>query len=148
MGAGRAGVKRARPPGAVLAEHKETRIVVEHDLVFSRPDSALDDRGCHNGPHYSMAIVETSKGTTVTLPETGDGLTCLMCLDEIQFVSALLRIDAKTEDAEIFAEIHRLQDEVKLTSIAKPLFEAIAQDDGTFAACFECEGGASNNLQT
>lgn len=71
-----------------------------------------------------------------------------MCMDENQYVSALLRIDAKTENAEIFAEIHRLQDEVKLTSVAKPLFEAIAQEDGTFAACFGYEGGISNNLQT
>lgn len=100
---------------------------------------------------YSMAIVDASKGATVTLPETDGRYISLMYLDENHRVYdmeyapgahglpaysdhmyALVRIGVKTGDAEDLAEIHRLQDEIKLSVVGDTTFEPVEYDEASY----------------
>lgn len=99
---------------------------------------------------YSMAIVDASKGATVTLPKTGGRYISLMYLDENHRVYdmvtepgahgipaysdhmyALVRIGVQSGDEEDLAEIHRLQDEIKLTAVSNAAFEPIEYDEAS-----------------
>ncbi|MEX0337922.1 MAG: DUF1254 domain-containing protein [Arenibacterium sp.] len=100
---------------------------------------------------YSMAIVDASKGATITLPETGGRYISLMYLDENHRVYdmvyeagahgipaysdhmyALVRIGVQSGDAEDLAEIHRLQDEITLSAASNKPLEPIAFDKESY----------------
>lgn len=100
---------------------------------------------------YSMAIVDTTKGAYITLPDTGDRYISLMYLDENHRVYdmvyspgkhkipshsdhmyALVRIGVKSGDAKDLAEIHKLQDQIKLQANSSTPFEAVSFDKPSY----------------
>ena len=99
---------------------------------------------------YSMAIVDTTKGAVITLPDTGERYMSLMYLDEHHRVYdmvyepgdheipshsdhmyALVRIGIRTGDSEDLAEIHQLQDQIKLSADSSKTFVPLVYDQGS-----------------
>ena len=100
---------------------------------------------------YSMAIVDTTKGAVVTLPDTGDRYMSLMYLDEHHRVYdmvyepgdheipshsdhmyALIRIGIRSGDAEDLAEIHQLQNKIKLSAGSSKTFVPLAYEQESY----------------
>ncbi len=100
---------------------------------------------------YSMAIVDASKGATITLPDTGGRYISLMYLDENHRVYdmvyepkeyeipahtphmyALVRIGIKSGDEKDLAEIHKIQDQIKLEAKSTTPFEPISFDKESY----------------
>ncbi len=100
---------------------------------------------------YSMIIVDASKGAAITLPDTGGRYISLMYLDEnhrvydMEYAAgshgipaysdhmyALVRIGVKTGDADDLAEIHGLQDQIKLTAVGDTPFEPMEYDEESY----------------
>ena len=100
---------------------------------------------------YSMAIVDTTKGATVTLPEANGRYISLMYLDENHRVYdmvytagpheipshsdhmyALVRTGVRAGDAADLAEIHKLQDQIKLEAGSSTPFEPISFDKESY----------------
>ncbi len=96
---------------------------------------------------YSMAIIDASEGATVTLPDTGDRYISLMYLDEnhrvydmvyapgtheipgyTDYMYALVRIGLRSGDEADLAEIHKLQDQLKIEAKSARPFEPINFD--------------------
>jgi len=100
---------------------------------------------------YSMAIVDASEGATVTLPDTGGRYISLMYLDENHRVYdmvyepkeheipahtphmyALVRIGIKSGDEKDLAEIHKLQDQIKLEAKSSKPFVPVSFDKESY----------------
>ncbi len=100
---------------------------------------------------YSMAIIDASKGATVTLPDAGDRYISLTYLDENHRVYdmvyeageheipaptghmyALVRVGVKSGTSADLAEIHRIQDAIKLSANSSVPFEAIEYDEASY----------------
>lgn len=100
---------------------------------------------------YSMAIVDATKGATVTLPDAGERYISLMYLDEnhrvydmvyepgpheipahTDHMYALVRIGIRSGDAADLAEIHKLQDQIKLRAMSSMPFVPISFDRASY----------------
>ncbi|XZE52892.1 DUF1254 domain-containing protein [Planctomycetaceae bacterium SH139] len=100
---------------------------------------------------YSMAIVDASDGAAVTLPDAGERYISLMYLDENHRVYdmvyepkeheipahtphmyALVRIGIRSGDENDLAEIHKLQDQIKLEAKSSKPFVPISFDKGSY----------------
>lgn len=100
---------------------------------------------------YSMALIDTAKGATVTLPETVGRYISLMYLDEnhrvydmvytageheipsyTDYMYVLVRIGVKSGDEQDLAAIHSIQDQIKLSATSARTFEPIKYDQVSY----------------
>jgi hypothetical protein len=100
---------------------------------------------------YSMAIIDASKGATVTLPDAGDRYISLMFIDENHRVSdmiyepgeyevpastnylyAIVRIGIGSGDVADLEEVHGIQDEIKLSANSAVPFEPVDFDKASY----------------
>ena len=127
--------------GVNIFDHKRAVPSVENQPVIRMNRDTL----------YSMAIVDTTKGASVTLPETNGRYISLMYLDEDHRVYdmdytagkheipsysdhmyALVRIGVRAGDAADLAEIHKLQDQIKLVAGSSTPFKPISFDKESY----------------
>ena len=135
------GITQRNAGGVNRFEHKRAVPSVDNQPVIRMNRDTL----------YSMAIIDTTQGATVTLPETNGRYISLMYLDEHHRVYdmvyepgaheipshsdhmyALVRIGIRSGDAADLAEIHALQDQIALSTNSSQAFEPIAFDKASY----------------
>ena len=135
------GISQKKAGGVNQFDHARTVPSLENQPVIRMNRDTL----------YSMAIVDTTGGATVTLPETNGRYISLMYLDEnhrvydmvyaageheipshTDHMYALVRIGVRSGDAKDLAEIHALQDQIKLVAKSSKPFTPIAFDQASY----------------
>jgi len=100
---------------------------------------------------YSMAIIDASKGATVTMPDAGDRYISVMFIDEnhrttnmiytpgehevpasTNHIYAIVRVGIGSADAADIKEIHGLQDEIKVSANSAVPFEPVVYDKASY----------------
>lgn len=135
------GITQRNAGGVNRFEHKRTVPSVDDQPVIRMNRDTL----------YSMAIVDTTEGATVTLPETDGRYISLMYLDEnhrvydmvyepgvheipshTDHMYALVRIGLRSGDAEDLAQIHQLQDQLEVSASSSQPLESIDFDEASY----------------
>lgn len=135
------GITQTKAGGVNRFDHKRAVPSVEQQPVIRMNRDTL----------YSMAIVDAASGASVSIPETNGRYISLMYLDEnhrvydmvyepgkheipahTNHMYALVRIGVRSGDTNDMAEIHKLQDQIKLEATSSTPFEPVAFDEASY----------------
>jgi hypothetical protein len=139
---------------------------------INREPTPIDDQNVirmNRDTLYSLAVVNISKGATITMPDAGKRYMSLMIINndgyvndvyygagtyelttekfDTPFVGVVVRILANAEDPADVAAVNKLQSQVKINAVAQAPFVMPDYDEASFKAALEPILALSKGLQ-
>ncbi|MCB1846100.1 MAG: DUF1214 domain-containing protein [Halieaceae bacterium] len=141
-------------------------------FMINRSPTPIDDQNVirmNRDTLYSLAVVNISRGATVTMPDAGKRYMSLMIINndgyvndvyygsgtyelttekfDTPFVGVVVRILVNAEDPADVAVVNKLQDQVKIEAVAQDPFVMPNYDEASFKATLEPILALSKGLQ-